>query len=107
MAPAGGALALLNRRKQQSASASPEEDGSGEGETMDLDMKVTTWEDGEWQLTTAGAPEHRDDEMQGNDSHRATRHMAREEENILHHRHPYDPGYHDYDFDHYDGEPER
>lgn len=107
VAPAGGALALLNRRKQQSASASPEEDGSGEGETMDLDMKVTTWEDGEWQLTTAGAPEHRDDEMQGNDSHRATRHMAREEENILHHRHPDDPGYHDYDFDHYDGEPER
>lgn len=107
VAPAGGALALLNRRKQQSASASPEEDGSGEGETMDLDMKVTTWEDGEWQLTTAGAPEHRDDEMQGNDSHRATRHMALEEENILHHRHPDDPGYHDYDFDHYDGEPER
>ncbi|MGZ0753220.1 type IV conjugative transfer system coupling protein TraD [Kluyvera sichuanensis] len=107
VAPAGGALALLNRRKQQSASASPEEDGSGEGETMDLDMKVTTWEDGEWLLTTAGAPEHRDDEMQGNDSHRATRHMAREEENILHHRHPDDPGYHDYDFDHYDGEPER
>ena len=107
VAPAGGALALLNRRKQQSASASPEEDGSGEGETMDLDMKVTTWEDGEWQLTTAGTPEHRDDEMQGNDSHRATRHMAREEENILHHRHPDDPGYHDYDFDHYDGEPER
>lgn len=107
VAPAGGALALLNRRKQQSASASPEEDGSGEGETMDLDMKVTTWEDGEWLLTTAGAPEHRDDEMQGNDSHRATRHMAREEENILHHRHPDDPGYHDYDFDHNDGEPER
>lgn len=106
-APAGGALALLNRRKQQSASTPVEEDGSGEGETMDLDMKVTSWEDGEWQLTTAGASEGRDDEMQGNDSQRATRHMAREEENILHHRHPDDPGYDQFDFDHYDGEPER
>ncbi|EJG2388476.1 type IV conjugative transfer system coupling protein TraD [Kluyvera ascorbata] len=109
-APAGSALELLNRRKQQSANpvAADGDDGDGDGgEAMNLDMKVTTQPDGELQLTTAGISEDLEDEMHGNAYHKATRSMAREEENILHHRHPEDPGYDDHDFDHYDGEPER
>lgn len=107
-APAGGALALLRRRTQQATNPAADADGTGEGgESMNLDMKVATLPDGELQLTTAGIPEDLEDEMHGNAYHKATRSMAREEENILHHRHPDDPGYDQYDFDHYDGEQER
>lgn len=105
-APAGSALEMLNRRKQQSTNPAAADEGDG-GETVNLDMKVTTLPDGELQLTTAGIAEDFKDEMHSNAYHKATRSMAREEENILHHRHPEDPGYDDHDFEYYDGEPER
>lgn len=107
-APGGGALALLRRRTQQTANPDADGDGNGEGgESMNLDMKVVPLPDGELQLMTAGVPEELEDEMLGNAYHKATRSMAREEENIIHHRHPDDPGYDDHDFSHYDGEHER
>lgn len=105
-APAGSALEMLNRRKQQSTNPAAADEGDG-GETVNLDMKVTTLPDGELQLTTAGIAEDLKDELHSNAYHKATRSMAREEENILHHRHPEDPGYDDHDFEYYDGEPER
>jgi hypothetical protein len=105
-APAGSALDLLNRRKQQPAST-PMEEGNDGGESMNLDMKVVALPDGELQLGSVDGHEDLDDEKYGHEWHKATRSMAREEENILHHRHPDDPGYDDHDFDHYDGEHER
>lgn len=102
----GSALDMLNRRKQQVGSPSTEEDGEG-GEMMNLDMKVVTLPDGGQQLMTAGTEVEQGDGSHENAYHGATRSMAREEENILYHRDPEDPGYETHDFDHYDGEPER
>ncbi|MDQ4429088.1 type IV conjugative transfer system coupling protein TraD [Yokenella regensburgei] len=105
LSSAGSALDLLYRRQQQTA-APVEEDDSDGGESMSLEMKVESLPDGGLQLTSADIHEDLSDEEYGHTWHKATHIMAREEENILHHRHPEDPGYDDHDVDHYDGERE-
>lgn len=104
------ALGRLRHRLQ--SSANPTEDTrqdalSGGGETMSLDMVVEALPEGGQQLVTQGSHDDLEDENYGNAYHRATRSMALEEENILHHRQAEDPGDDEQDFDHYDGEHER
>lgn len=63
-------------------------------------MKVTQLADGGLELTTAGhavSPEQK-----GKDDNAANRQMARNEENIIRHRHHDDPGYDEADFERYD-----
>lgn len=104
------ALGRLRHRLQ--SSANPADDTSQEtlsagGETMSLDMAVEALPDGGQQLVTEGSHDVPDDEKYGSAYHRATRSMALEEENILHHRQAEEPGYDEHDFDHYDGEHDR
>jgi type IV conjugative transfer system coupling protein TraD len=103
---ASSALDMLHRRKQLATNPQSEESSDG-GETMNLDMKVVTLPDGELQLKTEGAHDEPDEEVHGRDSHRATRSMAQEEENILYHRHSKGQDDDNHNFDHYDGEHER
>lgn len=98
-----GALGMLKRRLNTGATSGGEEDQASEnaGESMNLDMKVTTLPDGGLSLTTAGksvTPQTPDE------AHRTSRQLAKEEENILIHRHADDPGYDENDHHYYDRE---
>ena len=100
-----GALEMLKRRLNTGANSDDEEGQpiDSAGESMNLDMKVTVLPDGGLSLTTAGkseVPQSQDE------AHRASRQMAKEEENILLHRHADDPGYDENDQHYYDREPE-
>lgn len=100
-----GALGMLQRRLSSGAGTTGETDPESEsaGETMNLDMKVTALPDGGLSMTTAGKtvpPET------PSDAHRTNRQLAQEEENILRHRDPDDPGYSDLDQHYEDREPE-
>jgi len=102
-----GALDLLNRARLKPATATTEDAQNAEagGEAQELAMNVTQLADGGLELTTAGhAPSP---EQKAKDDNAANRRMAREEENIIRHRHHDDPGYDQADFERYDdGEPE-
>ncbi|HCH0659625.1 type IV conjugative transfer system coupling protein TraD [Enterobacter bugandensis] len=98
-----GALGMLKRRLNTGATSGGEEDQASEnaGESMNLDMKVTALPDGGLSLTTAGksvTPQTPDE------AHRTSRQLAKEEENILIHRHADDPGYDENDHHYYDRE---
>ncbi|WP_110915508.1 type IV conjugative transfer system coupling protein TraD [Enterobacter roggenkampii] len=100
---AAGALGMLKRRLNTGATSGGEEDQASEntGESMNLDMKVTALPDGGLSLTTAGksvTPQTPDE------AHRTSRQLAKEEENILIHRHADDPGYDENDHHYYDRE---
>lgn len=99
-----GALSMLQRRLQSGGGASGTSDPESEGgESMSLEMQVTENADGGLSVTTAGAkpvPET------PKENHHVNRRLAREEENILRHRDPDDPGYSDYDQHYEDREPE-
>ncbi|MCV2512477.1 type IV conjugative transfer system coupling protein TraD (plasmid) [Leclercia pneumoniae] len=99
-----GALSMLQRRLQSGGGASGTSDPESEGgESMSLEMQVTENADGGLSVTTAGAkpvPETPEE------THHVNRRLAREEENILRHRDPDDPGYSDYDQHYEDREPE-
>ncbi|MCM7506611.1 type IV conjugative transfer system coupling protein TraD [Enterobacter kobei] len=98
-----GALGMLKRRLNTGATSGGEEEQASEnaGESMNLDMKVTALPDGGLSLTTAGksvTPQTLDE------AHRTSRQLAKEEENILIHRHADDPGYDENDHHYYDRE---
>ncbi len=100
---AAGALGMLKRRLNTGATSGGEEGQTSEnaGESMNLDMKVTALPDGGLSLTTAGksvTPQTPDE------AHRTSRQLAKEEENILLHRHADDPGYDENDHHYYDRE---
>lgn len=98
------ALAVLRKFRQQAAGAASnegDEDVSGGGESMSLDMHVSELADGGLELSTAGTHEPGDDHPA---DHRASKSLAQDEENILLHRHPDDPGYSEYDLNYDDGE---
>ncbi|MEB6622460.1 type IV conjugative transfer system coupling protein TraD [Enterobacter roggenkampii] len=100
---AAGALGMLKRRLNTGATSGGEEGQTSEnaGESMNLDMKVTALPDGSLSLTTAGksvTPQTPDE------AHRTSRQLAKEEENILIHRHADDPGYDENDHHYYERE---
>lgn len=100
--PPAGALDLLNRARLRPSAAVTEDAQNTEsgGEAQELQMKVTQLADGGLELTTAGhavSPEQK-----GKDDNAANRQMARNEENIIRHRHHDDPGYDEADFERYD-----
>ncbi|WP_238085645.1 type IV conjugative transfer system coupling protein TraD [Pseudescherichia vulneris] len=99
------ALAMLRQARQRPADTGSEETanaGDG-GDSMELDVKVTELADGVLELTTASAKGRQDEAP---DPGRVTRSLAEEEVNILHHRHPDDPGYSEHDHYYDDGERE-
>ena len=96
---------MLQRRLISGANNANEADPDTEagGESMNLDMQLSERGDGGLIVTTAGqsaTPES------PTDLHRVNRQLAQDEENILRHRDPADPGYSDYDHDYHDREPE-
>lgn len=98
------ALAVLRKFRQQTAAATSDEGEdtvTGGGETLNLDMHINALSDGGLELSTAGSHERSDDHPA---DHRASRNLAQDEENILMHRHPDDPGYSEYDLNYDDGE---
>lgn len=98
------ALAVLRKFRQQAAGATSDEGADGVpagGEDMSLDMRITALADGGLELSTAGTQERKDDSPE---TRRASRSLAQDEENILLHRHPDDPGYSEYDLNYDDGE---
>ena len=101
---ATSSLSLLQQARRRPAAAS--EDTQAEesaGESLSLEMQVTESADGGLTVTTAGAkpvPETPEE------THHVNRRLAREEENILRHRDPDDPGYSDYDQHYEDREHE-
>lgn len=95
---------MLHRARQRHATSEGDQqtEESG-GESMNLDMKVTALPDGGLSMTTAGksvTPQSPDE------AHSTHRQLAKEEENILLHRHADDPGYDENDHHYYDREPE-
>lgn len=95
---------MLQRRLQSGADASGTSAQESEGgESMSLEMQVTESADGGLNVTTAGAKTVPDTPEE---PHNVNRRLAREEENILRHRDPDDPGYSDYDQHYEDREPE-
>lgn len=95
-------LDRLNRARLRPSAAGTEDAQNAEsgGEAQELQMKVTQLADGSLELTTAGhavSPEQK-----GKDDNAANRQMARNEENIIRHRHHDDPGYDEADFERYD-----
>lgn len=103
--PPSGALDMLQRRLTTGAGSAnaTEDDTQAGGESMNLDMHVTERADGGLAVTTAGktAPDERPAE-----EHKVNRRLAQDEENILRHSDPEDPGYSDYDQHYEDREPE-
>ncbi|MDW2744996.1 MULTISPECIES: type IV conjugative transfer system coupling protein TraD [Atlantibacter] len=100
-----GALNMLQRRllAGSASTAESEQESDGGGEAMSLDMQLTESPEGGLTVTTAGTrqvPENPEG------SHQVSRRLARDEENILRHRDPEDPGYSDYDQHYEDREPE-
>lgn len=99
------ALEVLNRRLRQPAAVATSDEGedtvSEGGESLNLDMHINALPDGGLELSTTGSHERSNDHPA---DHRASRSLAQDEENILLHRHPDDPGYSEYDLNYDDGE---
>ncbi|WP_318366411.1 type IV conjugative transfer system coupling protein TraD [Enterobacter sp.] len=98
------ALASLRKFRQQAAvttSDETDEGGTEGGETLNLDMHITSLADGGLELSTAGTPDRNDDQPA---VQRASKSLAQDDENILVHRHPDDPGYSDFDLNYDEGE---
>jgi hypothetical protein len=93
--------ALKKARMRPTGEAEEGADATEGGETHNLDMKVVPLVEGGLELKTAGIQEHKDD---NSGTPYATKNLAQEEENILRHRDPDDPGYSAYDLYHDDGE---
>lgn len=103
--PPSGALDMLQRRLTTgtgSANAT-EDDTQAGGESMNLDMHVSERADGGLAVTTAGKSVTHEGPAE---DHKVNRRLAQDEENILRHRDPEDPGYSDYDQHYEDREPE-
>jgi len=88
------ALSLLHRARQRPSTASTDPQDENGGETLSLDMQISENPDGGLNVTTAGV---RQTQESPDEPHQASRRLARDEENILRHRDPEDPGYSDYD----------
>lgn len=100
-----GALDRLQRRLLTGANNVNGADADSEagGESMNLEMQVSERADGGLSLTTAGQPITPENPTE---TRRVSRQLAQEEENILRHREPGDPGYSDYDQHYDDREPD-
>lgn len=100
-----GALDRLQRRLLTGANnvTGADADSEAGGESMNLEMHASERADGGLNITTAGHPPV--PELPA-ETHRVNRQLAQEEENILRHREPDDPGYSDYDQHYDDREPD-
>ncbi len=100
-----GALGMLKKRLNSAAPTAGEDDPASDsaGASMNLEMKVTALPDGGLSVTTAGKPVTPEKPAE---AHRTNRQLAQEEENILLHRDPGDPGYDENDLHYFDREPE-
>lgn len=104
-APGTSALSMLQKARQRPATTGTDQQGEGDagGESLNLDVRVAQQGDGGLTVTTAGkkAPPDVSQETQ-----QANRRLAQDEENILRHRHPHDPGYDENDQHYDDREPD-
>ncbi|NTZ41421.1 type IV conjugative transfer system coupling protein TraD [Enterobacter sp. JMULE2] len=103
--PPSGALDMLQRRLTTGTGSAneTEDDTQAGGESMNLDMHVSERADGGLAVTTAGKSVTHEGPAE---DHKVNRRLAQDEENILRHRDPEDPGYSDYDQHYEDREPE-
>ena len=103
--PPSGALDMLQRRLTTGTgnANATEDDTQAGGESMNLDMHVSERADGGLAVTTAGKSVTHEGPAE---DHKVNRRLAQDEENILRHRDPEDPGYSDYDQHYEDREPE-
>ncbi len=99
------ALGMLQKARQRPVTTESDQQGdeNAGGESMNLEMHVSERADGGLSITTAGHPS---DPEHAAETHRVSRQLAQEEENILRHREPDDPGYSDYDQHYDDREPD-
>lgn len=98
------ALSMLHKARQKPVNTdSDQQDAQEGGESMNLDMHVSEQADGGLAVTTAGKSVTHEGPAE---DHKVNRRLAQDEENILRHRDPEDPGYNDFDQHYEDREPE-
>lgn len=102
---ATSALGMLQKARQRPVTTESDQQGDDNagGESMNLEMQVSERADGGLSLTTAGQSITSENPTE---TRRVSRQLAQEEENILRHREPGDPGYSDYDQHYDDREPD-
>lgn len=103
--PVTSALDMLQKARQRPNASGNDQQGedSAAGETMNLNARITPNSEGGITVTTSGIKARTDVSPE---THQTSKRLAQDEENILLHRHPDDPGYGEHD-QHYDGrEPE-
>ena len=102
---ATSALGMLQKARQRPVTTESDQQGDDNagGESMNLEMQVSERADGGLSLTTAGQSITSESPTE---TRRVSRQLAQEEENILRHREPGDPGYSDYDQHYDDREPD-
>lgn len=102
---ATSALGMLQKARQRPVTTESDQQGDDNagGESMNLEMQVSERADGGLSLTTAGQSITSENPTE---TRRVSRQLAQEEDNILRHREPDDPGYSDYDQHYDDREPD-
>ncbi|EJQ2072785.1 type IV conjugative transfer system coupling protein TraD [Salmonella enterica] len=103
--PVTSALDMLQKARQRPTASGndPQGEEDAAGETMNLEARITPNSEGGVTVTTSGKKAQADVSQE---SHQANKHLAHDEENILLHRHPDDPGYGENDQHYDDREPE-
>ncbi|EGB6316733.1 type IV conjugative transfer system coupling protein TraD [Salmonella enterica] len=104
-APGTSALSMLQKARLRPATTGTDQQGEGDaaGESLNLDVRVAQQGDGGLTVTTAGKKTPQDVSQE---AQQANRRLAQDEENILRHRHPHDPGYDENDQHYDDREPD-
>ncbi|EGN2451086.1 type IV conjugative transfer system coupling protein TraD [Salmonella enterica] len=103
--PVTSALILLQKARLRPATTGTDQQGEGDaaGESLNLDVRVAQQGDGGLTVTTTGKKTPPDVSQE---AQQANRRLAQDEENILRHRHPHDPGYDENDQHYDDREPD-
>lgn len=89
--PVTSALDMLQKARQRPNASGNDQQGdeSAAGETLNLDARITPNSDGGITVTTSGKTARTDTSPE---THQTNKRLAQDEENILLHRHPDDPG---------------
>ena len=103
--PVTSALDMLQKARQRPNASGNDQQGdeSAAGETLNLDARITPNSDGGITVTTSGKTVRTDTSQE---THQTNKRLAQDEENILLHRNPDDPGYGEHDQHYDDREPE-
>ena len=103
--PVTSALDMLQKARQRPNASGNDQQGdeSAAGETLNLDARITPNSDGGITVTTSGKTARTDTSPE---THQTNKRLAQDEENILLHRNPDDPGYGEHDQHYDDREPE-